>query len=298
MLKLRRIWCIALPVLVSASLQAPADEAYPEVKRSTGLIERGGDQVYFESCGEGDAIVLCHGLGGNHAIWFQQVAALAPKYRIITWDQRGFGRSTNNEARSLGPSTAADDLEALLDNLHIERAHLVGQSMGGWTVLGFTLEHPERVRSLVLADTIGGIYTPEIQQAFLAYLTRSRASAPPDGQYPLGRHPALAAELVNRDPAKAFLYQQIGSFPSPPASAIGPLLIATKYDLDRLKQLQTPTLFIVGSDDPIFPPTMIRQAAEEVSGSVVREIPDSGHSPYFERPEEWNAAVLEFVGAH
>ena len=74
-------------------------------------------------------MVLSRGSGGNHAVWYQQVPS--QKYRVVTWDQRGFGRSTDVNKHA-GPGPAVEDLKTLLDHLGITRAHLVGQSMGGW----------------------------------------------------------------------------------------------------------------------------------------------------------------------
>ena len=127
--------------------------------RATGFVESDGERIYHEVCGEGEPVVLCHGAGGNHASWYQQVPAFASRYRVITWDQRGFGRSTNRADRS-GPRAAVADLRGLLDHLAVDKAHLVGQSMGGWVILGFALAHPERVRSLVFASTTAGIQVP------------------------------------------------------------------------------------------------------------------------------------------
>ena len=124
--------------------------------RRFGFVESGGERLYFECVGDGDPLVLCHGAGGNHAIWWQQVPVFADRHAVITWDHRGFGRSSDR-ARESGPTVAVQDLGAILDHLGIERMDLVGQSMGGWTALGFALARPERVRSLVLADTLGGI---------------------------------------------------------------------------------------------------------------------------------------------
>ena len=121
-------------------------------------VERDGEEIYYECHGSPDApvVVLGHGAGGNHGIWFQQVPAFSRDYRVVTWDQRGFGLSTNRHQLA-NPRVAARDLLAILDHLEVERAHVVGQSMGGWAALGLALAHGPRVRSLVLADTLGGI---------------------------------------------------------------------------------------------------------------------------------------------
>lgn len=261
-----------------------------ELRKTSGFVKSGGEEIYYESVGQGDAIVLCHGLGGNHAIWYQQVAEFARSHRVITWDQRGFGRSTNR-AGEASPAKAVEDLKALLDELKIDRAHLIGQSMGGWAVMGFALEHPERVASLILADTIGGIYNKAIEDSFDAMM-RKRVAAQ---AAPFGRHPALGSDFVHRDPAKAILYEQIGSLGPPAPAEMARRLRETKNDVARLAAIKFPVLFIVGAEDPIFPPATIREAAGLVPGSRVVEIPGCGHSPYFEKPELWNAAALDFI---
>ena len=264
-----------------------------DVVLKSGFVESGGEQIYYESAGAGDALVLSHGLGGNHAIWYQQVAAFAPAYRVITWDQRGFGRSTDI-AKQSGPAAAVEDLKAVLDHLQIDRAHLVGQSMGGWSVAGFALKYPDRVRSLVLADTLGGIFTPEASKHYDAYIRQVATSPTPD-QMPFIRHPALGDALGTRDPAKALLYRAIGSVAAPAPAGMGLKLRQTAYPLEQIRAMNVPTLFVVGDVDPIFPPAVIRSVAAEVRGARVVELPGAGHSPYFETPEAWNDAVRDFL---
>ncbi len=258
-----------------------------------GFVDSGGEQIYFESYGSGETVLLSHGMGGNHVVWYQQVAELASNFRVVTWDQRGFGRSTRR-TDEVGPGPAVDDLARILDHLEIDQAHIVGQSMGGWAALGFALEHPERATSLVLADTIGGIYTPSIRQSFIDY-GQLMASGPRPDEMPLGQHPAVGPQLAVEDLAKSFLYGQIGgSGPQVDPATIFSLLLATDHT-DRLEALRTQTLFIVGENDPIFSPTLIAEATSLVANSEIVVIPDTGHSPYFESPELWNDALSEFL---
>lgn len=258
-----------------------------------GLVESDGEQIYFESWGEGETILFSHGMGGNHAIWYQQVPVFASRYRVVTWDQRGFGRSTG-ESGDIGPQPSVRDIEKILDHLGVERAHLVGQSMGGWATLGFAAAHPKKTHSVVLADTIGGIFTPDIKDAFEGYAELIASSPPPDS-LPLGVHPAVGGQLADEDLAQSFLYSQIGGLtPSPSPVTISRLLASIDLT-DGLEGLNAPLLFVVGDNDPIFPPSLIAQAAELVPDSDVVVIPDTGHSPYFERPADWNRIVLEFL---
>lgn len=259
---------------------------------TTGVIEHEGETLYYEEAGDGPPLVLCHGAGGNHAIWYQQVAHFAPGYRVVTWDQRGFGHSTLDTG-DMGPRAAVRDLAALLDHVEVERAHVVGQSMGGWCALGFALDHPDRVASLVLADTIGGIMTAEISE-----ILSSMPRPPLPSGSELGVHPAIWG-LDDKDPAQAFLYQQLSGMraDAPTMEAVVSIL-QTQWDLDAVRSLETPTLFVFGGDDNLFPPKALRAAASQVPDAEIVEIPGSTHSPYFEAAAEWNAAVEEFLDRH
>ena len=261
---------------------------------TSGFISSGPERIYYETAGQGDAVVLCHGLGGNHAVWFQQVPVMARSYRVVVWDQRGFGRSSN-QSGDVSPAAAVNDLKALMDHLGIHQAHFVGQSMGGWTIVGFALAYPERVRSLVIADSLGGIYTPEIERGFDTFLQMA-ANGPDTEELLLGQHPAIGKALTQHDIARAYLYQEIGSFGEPPpVRTVFRLLRATAYPHAALKALALPVLFIVGSKDQLISPDWVHRAAALLPTARVVEIPGTGHSPYFEEPRIWNEIVLEFL---
>lgn len=261
----------------------------PDIPWTTGTVTSSGEDMYYEVAGEGVPLVLCHGAGGNHAIWYQQVPEFAETFRVVTWDQRGFGLSTNRAGQD-GPPAAVGDLTALLDHLGIEQAHLVGQSMGGWAVMGFALQHPDRVISLVVADSTAGIMNDRMAEM---WSTRQRAELPRGA---MGAHPAIGDGIRERDPAKAFLYQEIGAFRSDlEDAAVVAKLIATRYPLEDVKSLDLPVLLIVGSEDQLIPPEVMREMPDVVPNASLVEIADSGHSPHFEQPEAWNAAVLSFL---
>ena len=259
-----------------------------------GFVESDGEQIYFECWGDADEVVILgHGLGGSHAVWYQQVAFLSQWYRVVTWDQRGFGRSTRVTG-PIGPVHAVDDLERILDHLEVDRAHIVGQSMGGWSALGFAIGHPERVISLTLADTTAGIFTPTIRETLISYALET-AAAPSPSEMPLGFHPAIGTQLLDENLAHAFLYNQMGSLTDPPTPAeIMPLLMTTDHT-EGASSITIPTLFIVGEHDPIFSPRLIESAANLIDGSRVEVVENTGHSPYFERAGRWNDIVLEFL---
>jgi len=261
----------------------------------TGSVESSGETIYFEVSGASEAtetVMLTHGAGGSHAAWFQQVPTLAAAgYRVVTWDARGFGLSTFVTGTH-GAEAAVHDMAAILDAEGVDGVHLVGQSMGGWWVTAFTLAHPARVRSLTLSNTIGGLWTDALHARF------REAAAGGSTDPALGGAPgAVSPSFVTRDVARAFLYQQLNTFHTPPMAEVGAALGGSSVVHDDLSATGVPLLGITGSDDALFPPKLMMESIETVRGARVVEIADAGHSPYFERPDEYNAALLEFLAS-
>ncbi|MHB8245065.1 MAG: alpha/beta fold hydrolase [Acidimicrobiales bacterium] len=258
--------------------------------RRTGYVDHDGEQIYYEVVGEGGVpLVLSHGAGGNHAVWYQQVAPFAADRTVVTWDHRGFGRSTDRADKS-GPEVAVGDLLAVLDRLGIDRADLVGQSMGGWTTVGAALARPLLARSLILSDTLGGFTSP----AIAAGLARRSAKALATGDV-LGSHPALGEAFSSQEPERAHLYQSLGQMGSADMAVILPRLLAVTHDESEAARLTMPVLCIVGDRDPLFPPASIRALADLLPDARVVEIFECGHSPYFEDPAVWNRVTRHFL---
>lgn len=263
---------------------------------SSGTVLTDGEDIYWELTTSGDdddrpVVVLSHGAGGTHAVWYQQVHALGQHFRVLTWDSRGFGNSTNrNDAPSA--TAAAADMAAVLDGLGIAQAHLVGQSMGGWHISAFAQSHSDRVLSLVYADTIGGLWTPALRAAFAEFMKAGGLSG--SGPDQLGQHPALWDGTAERDPAHAFLYQALGSFHSPPMDKLG-AIIGWAIDHDEVAALGVPVLFIAGEHDSLFPAPLLAESCALLTSGRYVEISEAGHSPYFEQPAAWNEAVLTFL---
>jgi 3-oxoadipate enol-lactonase len=246
-----------------------------------------GIELYYEMEGEGPALVLCHGVGGNHMSWWQQVPVFAHRFRCVAIDQRGFAQS-HNPPGAPGAEAFADDLAGLLDHLGIEQAWLVGQSMGGRTVLNFAKRFPQRVRAMVLSATLSNIRTPEIDR--MRREVRDRLGAD-------RLRYALAERVWTERPHLAYLFQLIRSRNPvrPPRFMWRDNALGTTPD--EIARLVTPTLFIVGDEDRISPPHAVEAACRLFPNARLVTVPDSGHSVYFEQPEAFNRAVLEFFRA-
>lgn len=248
-----------------------------------------GIECYYESVGDGPAVVFLHGAGGNHMSWWQQVPVFSDRYRCITIDHRGFGRSTDPDGE--GSTRFADDLEALLDRLDIERAALVAQSMGGRTASTVALRSSHRLWALVMCDTLGIFPWPELQERRVAYREQQLAAA---GEAGTLRRGYMARGFIEQQPAMTFLYGQVQGL-NPPR---GETVEVEPPSRDALAALGVPSLFIVGSEDPVMAPEFVREVQAVIPGAECREFPGAGHSVYWEQPAEFNAALDAFLGAH
>ena len=247
--------------------------------------------VYFETKAPADpagTIVFAHGAGGNAGIWFNQLAYFAARYRVIAFDHRGFARTPLPDG-ALRVQHFRDDVLALLDEHDVERAHLVGQSMGGFTALRTTLDAPDRVQSLTLSATTGGIHNPNPTEA-ARNLTKS------EGRNAGGVLQTMAAATARR-PALMQLYESINCFNTKFSWAnLAHLLSAEDVVAwETLADVQPSTLIIAGAEDPLFPAEMLATLVPHFKQARIEIVQDSGHSPYFEQPETFNQLLEAHV---
>ena len=259
-----------------------------EHRIAPGRLQIENFSLYYERVGAGPAIVFLHGLGGNHLSWWQQVPYFMRSFECVTVDQRGFGLSPDPDG--LFNRAHSSDLGALLDHLRIDKAVLVGQSMGGWTIVGYALDHPERIAAMVMADTPGGIFTPEMKFA------PPRAPLPVDATPPIGSLPTYAADYFAKHPEMAFLYDEIRIHGARPPADAGARIFGLRYDLAAVKRrLTMPILCMVGEEDTLIAPDIVKALASALPNSRLCTVPGSGHSIYFENPAVFNQLVRDFI---
>ena len=246
-----------------------------------------GIEVHYQSYGEGETMVFAHGAGGNLLSWWQQIPFFSQRYQCITFDHRGFGHS-NDVPEGPGAEAFVDDLAGLLDHLEVESAHLVAQSMGGRTALGFAVAHPDRTSSLVMADTVGGMAEPEVVDLHRKW--RDSHTSPEA----IGTR-ALSAGFRKRNPELANLYLQISRTNPLRPEAGGPASEGPRGA--QLSEMKVPTLFIVGEEDELTPPHVIEAASGFIPEARVTRVPEAGHSVYFERPDIFNFEVFRFLSS-
>ncbi len=262
-----------------------AGSACGPVGADTAAAGRDEFELYHEVYGEGPTVVFAHGGSGTHMSWWRQIPSFSREFTCVTYAQRGYGFSPDVPGGP-GRTAFAHDLRSLLDGLGIERASLIGQSMGGRSVLGFAALYPERVEKLVMSSTTGGYRDAELDAL--------RQSAPD-----LGRRSAFAPSYAERDPEGAFLYRMVGrsnEFLSDDDED-APAMETAVPDIEPIVAAGVPTLFLVGERDTVAPPTVTKALQAKMSGSTLVTFPESGHSPYWEVHEEFNRVVLDFLRA-
>lgn len=249
----------------------------------------GASALYYELYDDAPApgrptLVLLHGVGGNHASWFHQVTAWRPGHRLLVVDARGFGNSS--DAEGAGRDRFVDDFAAVLDAAEVDKAILVAQSMGGGIAAGYTCRHPERVAALVLADTLVGLSLPPALAQRMAALTEGNASLTQVQR-------VLGPTFVAAHPAQATLYTALASFNRYNVRTLPGA--GEKHALAELGATRVPLLFVVGEEDVLFPPAEVKAAHLALPGSSFVELPQAGHSAYFETPAAFNDAVMGWL---
>jgi pimeloyl-ACP methyl ester carboxylesterase len=262
-----------------------------------------GVRLYYEEAGSGNAVIFVHEFAGDHRSWEPQMRYFSRRYLCIAYNARGYPPSdVPDEPSKYSQERARDDVVAVLDHLGIEKAHVVGLSMGGFATLHVGLAHPQRARSLVIAgcgygaqpgdedrfraecEAAAAAFEAEGPQAFLKYAAgptrvRFRAKNPRGWQ-------AFADQLAGHSPRGAALTQR-------GVQMRRPML----YQLvDGMKKIDLPTLVMTGDeDDPCLEASLLLKRSIRTAGLVV--LPRAGHTINIEDPEAFNAAVADFLAA-
>ncbi len=266
-----------------AQSPAPAREAAADVP---------GVHLWFsDSGGAGTPVVFVHAATGSSRVWeYQRPVFTKSGFRVITYDRRGYGRSVVDPSGAQ-PGTGADDLNALMDYLKIDRFHLVGTAAGGFVAWDYALSFPKRLRSLVVANSIGGVQDAEYQEAMQRLRTPDFLAMSPDMR-------ELGPAYRVSNPAGAARWRELERTARPTSAQPPAQTFRNKVTFARLETLAVPTLLLTGDADMYAPPPIMRMFAARVKGSQAVVIPEAGHSAYWEQPESFNRTVLEFIARH
>jgi pimeloyl-ACP methyl ester carboxylesterase len=255
-----------------------------------------GIELHYAEAGSGHPLLLIMGFGGDHLAWAFQVPAFSARFRVISFDNRGAGRSSVPDA----PYTTglmADDAAGLLDALGVEQAHVLGVSMGGMIAQELALNHPHRVRSLQLHCTYArsDAYTLALMDVWRAV----RAKSTPEewlrtvalwlfSPVTFAERPEFVEMVIQTGLANPYPFSMTGFIRQGEA-------VRGHDALDRLGRLACPTLVSVAEHDILVPPRFSRAIAAAVPQAELRIIADSAHAYFWERADAFNAMCLDFL---
>lgn len=265
----------------------------------SGNVPANGQELYFEIHGQGPPLILIMGIGYDATLWsLAQVPALSRTFQVVVLDNRDAGRSSNATA----PYTVADmadDVAGLMDALEIERAHVLGLSMGGMIALELALRHADRLRRLVLS----GCGAAPARVVFDPIRTWNwvKAADKTGEMFACQQFTWLFSTAFRRN--RDAVEQTLGLLASNP-NPVGPEAFSRqaeaylRYDaLDRLSGVAAPTLVVGGEQDLLTPPWICEEVARRIPGARLEIITGDGssHVVPIERPAEFNQLVTTFL---
>ena len=249
-----------------------------------------GPVFYRDSGGDGVPVVFLHAASGNSMTWEHQIPAfLDAGYRFIAIDYRGADRKS-------GARDWSDQIHALVTHLALDRFHLLGTALGGGTAFQYVLAYPQKVRSLVIANSHGNVTDRDYVEMGKRIRPSPQFDALPVDFRELG--PSYRAA----DPDGAARWLAVSRRKSPVDGAETDARFALKPERAvtwaRLEALAVPTLLIAGDADLYMPPSVLRMFTARMRGAEWAVIPETGHSSYWENPEAFNRIVLAFMAKH
>lgn len=264
------------------------------------MIAANGARLYVEQQGAGEPLVLLHAGIADRRQWDDQLPDFASSFAVTRYDHRGWGRS---EAPA-GPVAFHEDLYALLSALGIERAHVLGISMGGTFAIDFALSHPQMVSSLILVDSwLSGFSVPasEAEQAIWAAFEAALAEEQFDRANELETDLKLIGIYRTPDMVDAQTRQRLRALHRPAfdrlaeREAMQPWLKPEPPSAERLGEISAPTLVVYGDLDVPAVPLIAAKLGSEIRNAEVVCMRGTAHVPNMEQPREFNRIVLDFL---
>lgn len=258
----------------------------------------GTPQLACDVSGTGPPVVFLHGIGGNRSNWRRQRSALDDSFTSIAWDARGYGDSQDSDGpRRFGDF--GDDLARLLDHFDVERAHLVGLSMGARILMEFAPRYLSRVASLTLCDCFYGFanaLSPDKQREYIELRERPLL----EGKTFADLAPKLIDSLISPDASDQVrneLRQSIELLR--PEPYLKTLRASVTFDqADHLSELTMPTQLIFGGEDRLTPPSIGREMVGQLPNARLAVIDGAGHLSNLEAPDEFNQILKTFLDEH
>ncbi len=292
-----RLTAIALALLTSACGPVRAGHqpwTPPDYWSAERYVEIDGMRICYLEAGPPDAeqtLVFVHGWSGNLQNWWDQFEHFQTRYRVVVFDFPGHGKSERGEHVDYSMALYVDVVEGMFTELGIERAHVIGNSVGAWVAAVFALEHPERVDKLVISDSTGTRFTGPAGAALPFMSGRLLQMA----NMTTGEHyPGLDTKSRAR---QEFVASFAGTVEEKPyLDMLGELLELSYERIDRrLPGIAAPTLLVWGDDDPVVPLRAMRVFERQIAQAQTYLVHLGGHTPMMQSPDEFNCVVDAFL---
>jgi len=260
-----------------------------------GFAEVNGTRLYYEVLGRGHPLVLIHGFTANTRLWDDQFEVFAKRFKVVRYDVRGFGKSALPIVGKEYSHT--EDLKALLNQLGIDYAYVIGSSMGGRIALDFALEYPEVTKALILVDSsLGGF---EDWSKINSDLKEERACAKQKGveaaKNLLKKKPYFLKLALMKPDVAVRTKQMISDYSGWHFVNTDPCRSLDPPAIERLQEIRIPTLIIVGENDSPDFHKIADILNKKIQNSKRITMKGAGHVPNMEAPREFNEAVSSFL---
>lgn len=253
-----------------------------------------GLSLFYHDEGQGEPLLLIHGFPLSSDLYQPQRAAFTPRFRVITPDLRGMGRS-DTPTGTYSVETYADDMVALLDHLGIGRAVVGGMSMGGYILLAMLRRHPDRVEGAIFIDTKAGADTEEGRAGRRKMAEQARAEGA--GAVADVMLPKMLTERTRSQQPELAAHVREMMAATPVDGIVGALeaLAARADSTEHLQQFDVPALVIVGSEDQVTPPTEAEKLQQGLPKAQLVVIDGAAHAANLERPNEVNHVIQTWL---
>lgn len=247
--------------------------------------------ISYTDVGEGRPIVLIHAFPTDQRLWEPQRKGLKHNFRVITVDLWGFGESEQTDGQLITMTEYADEVRQLLDQLHLEKAIIGGESMGGYIALAFLEYYPEKVNGLILSNTqslADSEETKKNREASAIDVLANGTNKLIEGFISKALSPQAPEQMK-------VLLRSITEVQTPMGIASALRGMSSRHDTSNLLNISTvPVLIITGEQDKVITPQRSSDMHELAKNSKLVSIADAGHLSNLEQPEQWNRAVIDF----
>jgi pimeloyl-ACP methyl ester carboxylesterase len=248
--------------------------------------------ISYTSTGKGQPLILIHAFPTGKNLWDPQVAELSKHFQVVTLDLWGFGQSAPTQGQAVSMQDYADEVNQVLDKLHLKKAIIGGESMGGYVALAFAKKYPEKVEGLILSNT----QAIADNDAGKEKREKTASDILKNGTQPVVASFILNALSTHASPQTKEFLEKIVAAQSKEGMASALRGMGMREDTSSvLASTSVPVLIITSDNDNVITPEQSKQMHKLAKKSKLVVIKEAGHLSSLEKPNEWNKAVMDWI---